>query len=605
MAEAGTAPPRAAINATIRRATFAAHRAMEHLDAEGLAELERLYRQAADDLAARIRAHAGADGNVALSELRSALAQVEVRLTDLAAARNATLDGGLARATRLGVTPWQPVLAPEAGMRVADEAVRFVRAFVAEDGLQLSDRLWRLDRGARDVVVNAIEQAVIQGHSASQAAREFLARGRAVPVDTQQKIGAANAARIAQDTTTQLLTGVGNPLDNAMRLFRTEVNRAHGEAYMAGGEDHPDFAGWRFLLSPAHPEPDICDLLSSQNIHGLGPGVYPDRARCPWPAHPNTLSFVVIVFKDEITQADRDGQETPIEALKRLTPAQLLGVLGKGKKEIFDRGALTQGMIRTPLRSVQARIGVPLTRTPAPPRPTVAPARPVTLDEMLAAGAQRAGEILARVREGEGTIEERFAQRLIFEVKRDRPTGHPAVLASIGRGSDLVRAASLLFPDDWTRAVDRVGPLTARFQDARASYRHEPSGAGHILARDFGSAVHEYTHRLQHGLHRLDDYFQDLHHRRTQGDPLRALRDLFPRHGYASYERAREDQYVTAYQGKVYDAGGYLGKHGALEVMTMAFEAALGGRQALLRGMLQFDREMINLVVGVLFNYVP
>ncbi len=45
-----------------------------------------------------------------------------------------------------------------------------VRRFVAEDGLQLSDRAWRLDRHARDIIVNAIEMAVIQGHGATQAA---------------------------------------------------------------------------------------------------------------------------------------------------------------------------------------------------------------------------------------------------------------------------------------------------------------------------------------------------------------------------------------------------------------------------------------------------
>ena len=33
------------------------------------------------------------------------------------------------------------------------------------------------------------------------------------------------------------------------RVFRTEINRAHGEAYMAAGEGTPGFAGWRFLLS--------------------------------------------------------------------------------------------------------------------------------------------------------------------------------------------------------------------------------------------------------------------------------------------------------------------------------------------------------------------
>ncbi len=69
-------------------------------------------------------------------------------------------------------------------------------------------------------------------------------------------------------------------MDNAMRVLRTEINRGHGEAYMASGDDNPHFGEWRYLLSPQHPGPDICDLLPEQNLYGLGRGEYPDRARC-------------------------------------------------------------------------------------------------------------------------------------------------------------------------------------------------------------------------------------------------------------------------------------------------------------------------------------
>ncbi|MDD2706347.1 MAG: hypothetical protein PHU07_13600, partial [Acidocella sp.] len=237
-----------------------------------------------------------------------------------------------------------------------NDALNFVRNFVAADGLQLSDRIWRLDRHARDLVVNQLEMSIIQGHGAGQAAREFLARGVPVSAEVTAKVGAANATAIGKDVASALMRDAGSPMDNAMRLFRTEINRAHGEAYMMAGEKSPFFGGWRYLLSPAHPKPDICDLLSTQNLHGLGPGVYPNRAKCPWPAHPNTLSFVEIVFKDEVTAEDKAGKETPLEALARLTPAQRIGALGQGKTEIFDAGKLRQGMIRTPLSSVKKRV---------------------------------------------------------------------------------------------------------------------------------------------------------------------------------------------------------------------------------------------------------
>lgn len=166
----------------------------------------------------------------------------------------------------------------------------------------------------------------------------------------------ANAPALGQSAADVLGDRNGGAYAQAERVFRPEINRAHGEAFMAAGEGTPGFAGWRYLLSPTHPAPDICDLLSTQNLHGLGQGVYPTRARTPWPAHPNTLSFVQIVFVDEITDADRARQESSLEALGRLTPAQRDGALGKTKAQYFDRGLLRTGMIRSALRSVEARL---------------------------------------------------------------------------------------------------------------------------------------------------------------------------------------------------------------------------------------------------------
>jgi hypothetical protein len=352
----------AATRAAIKRATLAAQRDMERLDSASLKRLKEVYQDALEDIQARIRTHAGSDDNLALQELRSLLVQVNARLDTLSRARDELLDAQLGEAAGLGVRPFSaaagvalPSIDAAAAMRINDEAVRFVKSFIAEDGLQLSDRLWRLDRHAREAVTGAIEQAVIQGHGAVQAARDFLARGEPVPGEIAAKMNAANAGRIGK-TAADALTGQGSPMDNAMRLFRTEINRAHGEAYINGALDHPDAAGVRFLLSPAHPKPDICDLHAAANLHGLGRGVYPSREKCPWPAHPNTLSFVEVVFKDEVSEEDRAGKETPMQALDRLSPAVQRGVLGAHKHEAYKEGKLGQGMIRSKWSAVQRRI---------------------------------------------------------------------------------------------------------------------------------------------------------------------------------------------------------------------------------------------------------
>lgn len=358
--------------AAIRRATGQAQQAVTRLDAAGLAALARAYQNAAADIRRQIEAAAGAEGSVTLEALRGLLVEVEGRLARVARVRDDLLAEGLEKAAQYGARVWDvgasaapaavpgaavqaQVLSP-AAMAVSETAVRLVNEFVAADGLQLSDRLWRIDRGAREAVTQAIERAVIEGHSAAQAARAFLARGEAVPAAIAEKMRGPAGGTIGREAA-GMLTGNGGAMDNAMRVFRTEINRAHGEAYMAGGEGKPYFGGWRYLLSPAHPEPDICDLLAAQNLHGLGRGVYPSRAKCPWPAHPNTLSFVEIVFKDEIGEAERAGRETPLQALARLSPETRRGVLGKTRGELFDAGLLTQGMIRAPVAAVKKRVG--------------------------------------------------------------------------------------------------------------------------------------------------------------------------------------------------------------------------------------------------------
>jgi hypothetical protein len=359
----------AATAAAIRRATAAAQAQMHTLDDAAMGELVRIYRAAADDVEGRIRtaAAAGGTGQVELAALAELKRDIEAVLSQLGQARDLLLDSALQQAAELGMRPLtgpglaatgraaQAVVSVGEAAGLVSDAVNFVRTFRAEDGLSLSDRLWRVDRSAKDAVLGTIEQAVVQGWSADKAAAEFLYRGQPVPAATQTAQRAADVANVvrAADVLRDDKTGC---LAQVERVLRTEINRAHGEAYASGAEKAPGFVGFRFLLSPQHPRHDICDLLAAQNRYGLGPGVYPDRKRTPWPAHPNTLSFIVAVFEEQVTQADRDGQETELQALQRLAPEVRAGVLGQTKATYFDKGLLTRGMIRSPLKRVDQRL---------------------------------------------------------------------------------------------------------------------------------------------------------------------------------------------------------------------------------------------------------
>ena len=345
---------RTAVKATIKRASKSARAKLRNLDREQLTQLEQVYKNAVADIGAYLQSRAADDNTLRLEVMRSLLDQSEARLNILAAERNGLLDEGLRQAAGYGVEPFTGVVEIGGSLTaVADDAVRFVTQMVANDGLQLSDRIWALDNHAREVVAGEIQRAVVQGHSASQAARDLLARGLDVPPELARKMTAAQWDKIHREINTGLFSGEGSAYSNARRVMRTEINRAHGEAYQAAAFDHPDVIGTRFLLSPNHPRTDICDMHARVNRYGLGPGVYP-KDRNPWPAHPNTLSFTEVVFEDEVTEEDRKGKENRIDWLKKQTASVQESVLSSRKKRsVLERGLMKENQINTPWRVIK------------------------------------------------------------------------------------------------------------------------------------------------------------------------------------------------------------------------------------------------------------
>jgi hypothetical protein len=158
--------------------------------------------------------------------------------------------------------------------RVAQEAVNAIYQRVYEDGLNLSDRLWRLDNATRTAIADQVVGAVVSGQSARDLANSI----KAYLTDPDE----------------------GNARYNAMRLARTEINNAHREGHIrsatdANGDIKDYISAIGFRLSMSHPAPDICDVWASQDINGLGPGNYLP-ASVPVD-HPHGLCFTVTILK--------------------------------------------------------------------------------------------------------------------------------------------------------------------------------------------------------------------------------------------------------------------------------------------------------------------
>lgn len=338
-----------AIREAIAQASAIARQQVERLDSATADKLLAIYQDAAKRLRSAILSYADDAGNLRLAVLRELLQQVEAAMTALRDAQRVLLRSSLRSSAALGAGIWT---SGESVTLLADSALRFVETFVAADGLKLSDRLWRMETGVVERIADTLRRNIALGQDASKAAQEFLARGEAVPLDLAARAGLQRASTLASTVEAGLIGDDAPAYANALRVFRTELNRAHGEAYQAGAGSHPDVIGMRFNLSPNHPRVDICDYYASANLYGLGPGVYP-VGEAPWPAHPNTGSYLTAVFRDEVSAQDQAGQHAPLAWLREQSDTRQEAILGIPKAAALRAGVLNENDITTPWRDLR------------------------------------------------------------------------------------------------------------------------------------------------------------------------------------------------------------------------------------------------------------
>lgn len=286
----------------IYKAALAARKQALVLSESYVSRLERVYSDAAAVIRRKIGAASNDDGKVDLTRLNSLMQSIQATLKELANERERLLNEGLGAVSSKGTRNVQDVYPARVALAggiafgtVAADAVNFAIHFIGNDGLQLSDRLWKLEGDLYQEVKDAVERAVVLGTSAERAAQELIRRGEPVSDELKAKMG-LNAAAKMGDQGAALFTGEGNPLFNAKRLFRTEMNRAYSEAYRASCREI-DAIGMKWNLSPSHKVTDICDVLATQDVYGLGPGVYPMNNLVPKPAHPLCMCFETAVFE--------------------------------------------------------------------------------------------------------------------------------------------------------------------------------------------------------------------------------------------------------------------------------------------------------------------
>jgi hypothetical protein len=344
---------RTQVKATIRRAMQAAERATNELDAQAMRELATLYQSALVEIQYLITNAADELGMVRLSQLQALTTQIEGILNQVNLTQSNMVDGYIVEAAKNGGNTFSTTIPAERVSQSIDSAVLAVRTMQQKDGLQLSDRLWRVHRNAKEQLIQAVERAVILGNSAADAAQEYQRRAEAVPSEITQQANMASNSALNKKMKDVLIDDQGAPYHQIKRVMRTEINRAHGMAFQNSAFEDEFVVGTKFKLSPNHPRRDICDMHARVNLYGLGKGVYP-KGKSPWPAHPNTLSYEQVVFIDEITEEDRTNTSNRVDWLKGQSRDTQKAVLGHDKKvSALHRDILSQNMIATPWKHVE------------------------------------------------------------------------------------------------------------------------------------------------------------------------------------------------------------------------------------------------------------
>jgi hypothetical protein len=145
-------------------------------------------------------------------------------------------------------------------------------------GLTVSERIWDLTSRTEADLKRIIGNAIGQGLSPYKIAKS-------VEKYVSPSVGQAD------DLGIQSGPGVyRSPYRNAMRLARTETNRAYTQATAKFAENKPWVIGMQVTLSPEHDQFDECDDLANGDV------LTPDEFASTIPAHPHCMCYGTYVI---------------------------------------------------------------------------------------------------------------------------------------------------------------------------------------------------------------------------------------------------------------------------------------------------------------------
>jgi hypothetical protein len=185
-------------------------------------------------------------------------------------------------------------------LRRRDYALQVAQQRVYSDGLNLSQRIWRLEQGGMQAIRNTIASGMAERTNAWDLAERLerqlnanqewpqWAESRLRSMDARQRAQsteglwrtAADARKANADAELFGLTPQAGISYNALRLARNEIQAANHAVTSDIAIHSPWVTGRKVVLSPAHPKSDICDELAAGGPYDKTANFLPAHVQC-------------------------------------------------------------------------------------------------------------------------------------------------------------------------------------------------------------------------------------------------------------------------------------------------------------------------------------
>ena len=599
--------------------------------------IRNIYIESADNVARAIRQKAG-HSPLTTSHLRQLEKNLRMEAERIQQATTSIMRGGMEQAGSYGGRALERYL--HRAVNKADiglDGITLQRGFAdvnraavealwarTHKGLLVSDRIWNNSESARDAMRTVLQTGVAMGRDAVSVARDlqqYVRQGRSSLAEDYPNMMARMGTRVPKDISYE-----------ALRLVRTEYTRAFTEGVYARGRANPAYEGIQWLLSDAHPVPDVCDDMAEADLYDMGAGVYP-KGEEPVNPHPNCLCFPIPVlmdmdkFVEELIEWKRNPESKPYleEWFQEVyRPMQgggqvraTLSTMDKIQQKIKggirteadarELGELVQHEVEA--RSVRSRSGLQDLE--------------LKVDQINAQIDQASKERRKLFEQYLDTKQESFLQQY-----KDGGRQIDELIAEVNRYQQEVHRLRMLEPEIYREVLSEIRPLgntgaqvwaKGSRVNVREAFSHvenymptswlERSNATELLAKNVSRgyyrpavrgpaefalsgrntnalrrvAFHEVGHRFEDVVPGIRELEREFYARRTAGEPLAWMGQ-----GYRKDELTRRDSFINPYIGKDYGGQFY-------EIMSMGIEGIFA--QSYKMGQ---DPEFRNFILGVL-----